>query len=67
MDYCLIENGMIVNMIVCPDDDTAAEFGAVPSYNGAAIGQLYAPPHDPEPAYTADDLFSALLGTGSTK
>lgn len=48
MDYLLIEDGVIVNIIVCEDDETAALFGAVPSYEGATIGAAYAPP-PPEP------------------
>ena len=31
MDYLLIEDGVVVNIIVCEDDETAALFGAAPS------------------------------------
>lgn len=47
MDYCIVTDGVIENMIVCESDETAAEFGAVPSYEGARIGDVYAPPPPP--------------------
>lgn len=47
MNYCIVHNGIIANIIVCEDDATAAEFGAVPSYEGARIGDVYAPPPPP--------------------
>ena len=42
--YCIIKNGVIINIIVCESDEIAAEFGALPSYNGAKIGDKYKPP-----------------------
>ena len=64
MSYCIVNaDGIIDNIIVCEDNTTAAEFGAVPSYNGAAIGQAYDPPDPdpaPEPEPTADERISAL-------
>ena len=64
MEYCIVNSENIIeNIIVCEDDVTAAEFGAVQSYDGAVIGQAYDPP-DPEPAPepepTADERISAL-------
>ena len=47
MDYCVVENGKIENMIVCEDDATAEAFGAVPAYEGAKIGDKYDPPPPP--------------------
>ena len=45
MDYCIINSeGIIVNIIVCEDADTAEAFGAVESYEGARIGEKYVPP-----------------------
>lgn len=44
MNYCIVKEGVIVNIIVCADDETATRFGAVPSYEGAMIGEKYAPP-----------------------
>lgn len=50
MNYCILgENNVIENIIVCADDETAAQFGAVPSYEGARIGDTYDPPLEPEP------------------
>lgn len=48
MDYCILnDENIIENMIVCADDVTAEEFGAVPSYEGAKIGDKYDPPPPP--------------------
>lgn len=45
MDYCIVNSeGIIVNIIVCENDATAEEFGAVESYEGARIGEKYTPP-----------------------
>lgn len=45
MDCCIVNSeGIIVNIIVCEDAATAAEFGAVESYEGACIGDKYEPP-----------------------
>lgn len=48
MEYCIVEDGVIVNIIVS-EADFAAEIGAQPGYDGAAIGGTYGPP-EPEPA-----------------
>ena len=69
MNYCIVNtNNIIENIIVCEDEATAAEFGAVPSYDGASIGAAYDPP-DPEPAPepepTADEVLNALLGVNT--
>ena len=49
MEYCMVEDGVIVNVIVA-EEDFAAEIGAQPSYDGAAIGGAYTPPPpEPEP------------------
>ena len=40
MNYCIVEDGIIVNIIVCEDDATAELFGAVASYEGARIGDV---------------------------
>lgn len=47
MEYCIVEDGVIVNIIVS-EANFAAEIGAQPSYDGAAIGGAYNPP-EPEP------------------
>lgn len=44
-EYCVLDHMQtIVNIIVCDNDEIAAEFGAVPSYRGAKIGDPYSPP-----------------------
>lgn len=65
MDYCILSHkDTISNIIVCDDDETAAQFGAVPSYEGARIGDTYEPPLEPEPEPQATDteVLNALLG-----
>ena len=50
MKYCILnEEKSIENIIVCASDEIAAQFGAVPSYEGARIGDTYDPPPEPEP------------------
>lgn len=45
MNYCILDSEkIIVNIIVCESDEIAAEFGALPSYDGAKIGDKYNPP-----------------------
>ena len=63
MDYLLITDNIITNIIVCADDATAASFGAVPSYDGARIGDPYDPPPPPDPEPTLDDRVSSLETT----
>ena len=59
MEYCIVEDGVIVNMIVA-EADFAAEIGALPAYAGAAIGGVYDPPA-PEPAPpTTEERVAAL-------
>lgn len=54
MEYCIVEDGVIVNMIVA-EADFAAEIGALPGYDGAAIGGAYMPPvPEPEPPTTEE-------------
>lgn len=44
MNYCIVdENGIITNIIVCGDDETAKMLGAVKGYDLARIGDLYDP------------------------
>ena len=59
MEYCIVEDGVIVNMIVA-EADFAAEIGALPAYEGAAIGGAYTPPPpEPEPP-TTDERVAKL-------
>ena len=56
MEYCIVKDGVIVNMIVA-EADFAAEIGALPGYDGAAIGGAYTPPApEPEPPTTDERL-----------
>ena len=61
MDYLLIADNIITNIIVCASDEIAAQFGAVPSYDGAAIGQPYDPPPPPAPEPTEVEQLRAQV------
>lgn len=65
MEYCIVENGVIVNMIVA-EADFAGEIGALPAYDGAAIGGAYTPP-DPEPEPPTTDERLEKLETENSK
>lgn len=56
MNYCIVNNqNVIKNIIVCENDEIAAEFHALPAYEGAAIGGAYTPPPpEPEPPTTEE-------------
>ena len=60
MDYCIVKDGLIENIIVCESDEIAAVFGAVPAYDGAKIGEVYNPP-DVVPEPTQLDLIEAQV------
>ena len=61
MNYCILSpENIIANIIVCADDETAASFGAVPSYDGAKIGGTYTPP-EPEPEPTETEVLQAQV------
>ena len=58
MNYCIVNpDGIIENTIVCESDEVAAQFGAVASYDGAAIGEAYSPPPPPP---TTEERVAAL-------
>ena len=63
MDYLIVADNIITNIIVCADDAAAGSLGAVPSYDGARIGDPYTPPPEPEPEPTLDDRVSSLETT----
>lgn len=44
MEFAQVENGVIQNILVADNADIAERFGAVPSYDGARIGDPYNPP-----------------------
>lgn len=67
MNYCIISNDIITNIIVCDSDEIAAQFGAVPSYDGARIGVPYDPPEpepvpDPPETITLEEMAEAVRG-----
>lgn len=58
MNYCILNNDNVIeNIIVCESDEIAAEFSAVPSYDGARIGEAYSPPPPPP---TTEERMAAL-------
>lgn len=61
MNYLIVADNIITNVIVCADDAAAASFCAVPSYDGARIGDPYNPPPEPEPEPTAEDVTLDML------
>lgn len=67
MDYLIITDNIITNIIVCASDEVAAQFGAVPSYDGARIGAPYNPPEpepvpDPPETITLEEMAEAVRG-----
>lgn len=60
MDYLIVTDGIITNIVVA-EPDVAEEMGFLPWYDGAGIGDAYAPP-EPEPEPTDTDVLNALLG-----
>lgn len=61
MDYLLVTDNIITNVIVCANDQVAADFGAVPWYEGARIGDAYNPPPAPEPEPTEIEVLQAQV------
>ena len=61
MDYLIVTDNIITNIIVCASDEIAAQFGAVPSYDGARIGDPYDPPPPPEPEPTEVEQLRAQV------
>lgn len=58
MNYCILnQEGLIENIIACAGSEEAAAFGGVESYEGARIGDLYAPPAPPP---TLEERVAAL-------
>lgn len=43
MEYAIVENGMVTNMIVA-EPEYAAQIGALQAYDGCGIGDRYHPP-----------------------
>lgn len=43
MKYCIVENGIVTNIIICDDEESAKKLGAVSYYDRAKIGSKYDP------------------------
>ena len=43
MKYCIVENGIVTNIILCDDEESAKKLGAVAYYDGEKIGSKYYP------------------------
>lgn len=50
MEYLIVYENTIDNIILCDSDEIAESLGAVPSYPGAEIGSPYLPPKPYEPS-----------------
>lgn len=65
MNYCIVnDQNVIENIIVCENDEIAAEFHALPSYATAAIGGIYNPPPPPPTAIErleAQAVYTAMM------
>ena len=61
MTYLIVTDNIITNIIVCDDDATAAQFSAVPWYEGARIGDPYDPPPAPDPEPTEIEQLRAQV------
>ena len=59
MDYCIVNAEGIIENIIVADESFAAEIGALPTYDGAAIGGAYAPP-EPEPEPSESSVWDEL-------
>ena len=69
MEFCIVNSDGIIENIIVADESFAAEIGALPGYEGAAIGQAYAPPEpepEPEPSPTTEDRVAALEAENKT-
>ena len=61
MEYLIIENEIISNIIECDNNDIAKKFNAIIGYKGAKIGDKYNPPKPPaselrEEAYNTEKV-----------
>lgn len=61
MNYLIITDNTITNIVVCDTDEIAEQFGAVPTYDGARIGDAYDPPPEPEPEPTEVEVLQAQV------
>lgn len=61
MNYLKVDNGVIKNILVADNADIAERLGAVPSYDGARIGDPYNPPPAPDPEPTEIEQLRAQV------
>lgn len=61
MNYLKVDNGVIKNILVADNADVAERLGAVPSYDGARIGDPYNPPPPPDPESTEVEQLRAQV------
>ena len=59
MNYLVVENGIISNIIVS-DTSFALKIGAAPYYDGAEIGATYNPPKPSDPQADTDAMIVDL-------
>ena len=57
MNYCIVNEENIVTNIIVSDSAFAETIGALPAYDGAAIGEAYSPPPPPP---TTEERLAAL-------
>ena len=57
MNYCVINDENIITNIIVSDSSFAEMIGALPDYDGAAIGEEYSPPPPPP---TTEERVAAL-------
>lgn len=60
MDYLVVEDGIITNIVVA-EPDIAEELGFLPWYDGARIGAAYTPPAEAQPPDLAPQFRAAML------
>ena len=69
MNFCIVNEENIIENIIVADESFASEIGALPYYDGADIGTVYAPPQpepepDPEPELSVWDELDAAYQQG---
>ena len=64
MEFCIVNADGIIENIIMADADFASRIGAVLSYDGASIGEVYDPPEPkPEPEPTPAQLREEAYNT----
>lgn len=63
MNYCIVNAENVIENIIVADESFANEIGALPYYEGADVGAVYAPPQ-PEPELSVWDELDAAYQQG---